>query len=91
MSGAKTERGNYGTPAAAPERGEQPYSGSGMTEDEAQRALDEGDNQKIDRMLDELDISTTATDGDQTAKPDTEWSNSSSKNLDEQDAPPAQE
>ncbi|RFU44372.1 hypothetical protein D0B32_27540 [Paraburkholderia sp. DHOC27] len=62
-----------------------------MTEDEAQRALDEGDNQKIDRMLDELDISTTATDGDQTAKPDTEWSNSSSKNLDEQDAPPAQE
>src|ERR1700760_607145 len=78
MSGTKTERGDYGTPAAAPETGEQPYSGSGgMTEEEAQRALDGGDNQKIDRTLDELDVSTTATGEDQTAKPDTEGSNSS--------------
>jgi hypothetical protein len=42
------------------------------------------DHQKIDQVLDELDVSTTSSGEDQTAKPDTEGSNSSSKNLDEQ-------
>ncbi|WP_051377442.1 hypothetical protein [Paraburkholderia dilworthii] len=54
------------------------------SEQAAQRALDEGDNKKIDRTLDELDVSTTESGKDQTSKPDTEGSNSSSKNLDEQ-------
>ncbi|HEY2021355.1 hypothetical protein [Paraburkholderia sp.] len=55
------------------------------TSDEAaRRALDEGDNEKIDSALDELDVSTTESGKDQTSKPDTEGSNSSSKNLDEQ-------
>jgi len=40
--------------------------------------------EKIDRMLDDLDVSTTESGKDQTNKPDTEGSNSSSKNLDEQ-------
>jgi hypothetical protein len=39
---------------------------------------------KIDRNLDKLDVSKTSTGNDQTAKPDTEGANSSSKNLDEQ-------
>jgi hypothetical protein len=56
------------------------------SDEEAKKALREGDNQKIDRVLDELDVSTTASGEDQTAKPDTEGSNSSSKNLDEQNA-----
>jgi hypothetical protein len=56
-----------------------------LTSDEAaRRALDEGDNEKIDSALDELDVSTTASGKDQTSKPDTEGSSSSSKNLDEQ-------
>jgi len=49
-----------------------------------QRALKDGDKEKIDRMLDDLDVSTTESGKDQTNKPDTEGSNSSSKNLDEQ-------
>jgi hypothetical protein len=54
------------------------------TSDEAaQRALDEGDNKKIDRALNELNVSTTRSGKDQTSKPDTGGSNSSSKNLDE--------
>lgn len=56
-----------------------------MTDDQARRALEDGDNEKIDRVLDELDVSTTRSGKDQTRKPDTEGSNSSSKNLDEQD------
>jgi hypothetical protein len=56
-----------------------------VSDDEAQRRLREGDSEKIDRKLDELDVSTTSGGNDQTAKPDTEGSNSSSKNLDEQD------
>jgi hypothetical protein len=51
----------------------------------AQAALDHGDNEKIDQALDELDVSTTRSGKDQSSKPDTEGSNSSSKNLDEQD------
>ncbi|KXV03229.1 hypothetical protein CR51_18790 [Caballeronia megalochromosomata] len=50
----------------------------------AREALDQGDKQKIDRKLDELDVSTTESGKDQSSKPDTEGSNSSSKNLDEQ-------
>ncbi|BFG80124.1 hypothetical protein PTKU46_81580 [Paraburkholderia terrae] len=72
------------------ESGDTPQSGDAGPKDEltsdeaAQRALDEGDNEKIDRDLDELDVSTTKSGKDQTSKPDTEGSNSSSKNLDEQ-------
>ncbi|WP_345817150.1 hypothetical protein AAGS40_25055 (plasmid) [Paraburkholderia sp. PREW-6R] len=55
-------------------------------EEDAKKALREGDSQKIDRVLDDLDVSTTSTGEDQTDKPDTEGSNSSSKNLDEQNA-----
>ncbi|MGC2042046.1 hypothetical protein [Paraburkholderia caledonica] len=50
-----------------------------------QHALDHGDNQKIDQVLDELDVSTTRFGKDQSSKADTEGSNSSSKNLDQQD------
>jgi hypothetical protein len=60
-------------------------SGKPVPDEAAQRALDDGDNEKIDRALDELDVSTTRSGKDQSAKPDTEGSNSSSKNLDEQD------
>ncbi|TCG06086.1 hypothetical protein BZM27_28970 [Paraburkholderia steynii] len=51
---------------------------------ETKRALEQGDKEKIDQMLDELNVSTTESGKDQTSKPDTEGSNSSSKNLDEQ-------
>lgn len=47
---------------------------------------EQSDHQKIDKVLDELDVSTTSSGEDQTAKSDTEGSNSSSKNLDEQNA-----
>ncbi|AQH05199.1 hypothetical protein A9R05_40055 (plasmid) [Burkholderia sp. KK1] len=50
----------------------------------AQDALDRGDKEKIDKTLDELNVSTTESGKDQSRKPDTEGSNSSSKNLDEQ-------
>ncbi|WP_082852679.1 hypothetical protein [Caballeronia fortuita] len=53
-------------------------------DNEAREALDRGDKEKIDKKLDELDVSTTESGKDQTSKPDTEGSNSSSKNLDEQ-------
>ena len=55
-------------------------------DDEARRRWDDGDSEKIDKTLKEqLNVSKTSTGKDQTAKPDTERSNSSSKNLDEQD------
>ncbi|MBT2793607.1 hypothetical protein [Paraburkholderia strydomiana] len=57
---------------------------SSMSDATAQHALDHGDNEKIDQVLDELDVSTTRSGKDQSAKADTEGSNSSSKNLDEQ-------
>jgi hypothetical protein len=38
----------------------------------------------MDKTLDELNVSTTESGKDQSRKPDTEESNSSSKNLDEQ-------
>jgi len=63
---------------------ERASSDAPMSDDDAQRALDRGDKEKIDRKLDELDVSSTDTGEDQTHKPDTEGSNSSSKNLDEQ-------
>ena len=63
---------------------EQSGTAAPMSDESAQRALDGGDHQKIDRALDELDVSTTDSGKDQSAKPDTEGSNSSSKNLDEQ-------
>ena len=56
-----------------------------MSDGAARHALEHGDNEKIDRALDELDVSTTRSGKDQTHEPDTEGSNSSSKNLDEQD------
>jgi hypothetical protein len=76
------------THAATDDPAEKGESGSGpneaMSDEAAKRALDQGDNAKIDRALDELDVSTTESGKDQSAKPDTEGSNSSSKNLDEQ-------
>jgi hypothetical protein len=60
-------------------------TGKPISDDEAQRRLDDGDSEKIDKTLDKLKVSKTSTGKDQTAKPDTEGSNSSSKNLDEQD------
>lgn len=58
---------------------------SGTVSDESvQQALDQGDKEKIDQTLDELGVSTTESGKDQSHKPDTEGSNSSSKNLDEQ-------
>ncbi|MDR5822530.1 hypothetical protein [Caballeronia sp. LZ043] len=39
----------------------------------------------IDRKLDELNVSKTESGKDQTQKPDTEGSTSSSKNLDDED------
>jgi hypothetical protein len=56
-----------------------------MSDAATRRALDHGDNEKIDKALDELDVSTTRSGRDQSSKADTEGSNSSSKNLDEQD------
>lgn len=56
-----------------------------MSDEATCRALDHGDREKIDRKLDELDVSTTRSGKDQSLKPDTEGSNSSSKNMDEQD------
>ncbi|WP_255504274.1 hypothetical protein [Caballeronia sp. EK] len=38
----------------------------------------------MDRKLDELDVSTTESGKDQSSKPDTKGSNSSSKKLDQQ-------
>jgi len=68
----------------------QPENNAANAEDErekdraAREALDRGDKEKIDKKLDELDVSTTESGKDQSSKPDTEGSNSSSKNLDEQ-------
>ncbi len=56
-----------------------------MSDEEAKRELDQGDKEKIDKKLDELEVSKTSSGKDQTVKSDTEGSNSSSKNLDEQD------
>jgi hypothetical protein len=53
-------------------------------EDDARKALDEGDKKKIDETLDDLNVSKTESGKDQSSKPDTEGSNSSSKNLDEE-------
>lgn len=63
---------------------EQRPSDQPMSDEAAQEALDRGGSEKIDRVLDELDVSTTESGEDQTMKSDTEGSNSSSKNLDEQ-------
>jgi hypothetical protein len=68
----------------------QPENNAANAEDErekdraAREALDRGDKEKIDKKLDELDVSTTESGKDQSSKPDTKGSNSSSKNLDEQ-------
>jgi hypothetical protein len=50
----------------------------------AQKELSQGTKDVIDKKLDELNVSKTESGKDQTAKPDTEGSNSSSKNLDEE-------
>jgi hypothetical protein len=60
-------------------------AGEPISDDEVQHNLDHGDKEKIDKNLDELGVSKTSSGKDQTAKPDTEGSNSSSKNLDEQE------
>ena len=70
--------------AAGAQQPTEPKGEERRSDDEAQRALDRGDSDKIDRKLAELHVSTTASGKDQTQKPDTEGSNSSSKNCDEQ-------
>jgi hypothetical protein len=60
-------------------------TGKPLSDEEAQRRLDKEDKEKIDKKLDELEVSKTSTGNDQTTEPDTEGSNSSSKKLDEQD------
>lgn len=55
-----------------------------LTDEEVQRKLDEGDSDKIDAVLEDLGVTKTAAGADQTDKADTEGSNSSSKNLDEE-------
>lgn len=85
MSGS-TANDNHGD---RPEDGSSPdrpgARSTPVSDESARRALDEGDHEKIDRTLDELDVSTTKSGKDQSGRPDTEGSNSSSKNLDEQD------
>ncbi len=79
---------NGGKPAnseSEPQSCERRSNGQPMSDAAARHALDRGDNEKIDRVLDELDVSTTRSGKDQSAKPDTEGSTSSSKNVDEQD------
>jgi hypothetical protein len=85
MSGEKVEDSVAGDRTATPQARAQEVSHRSMSDEEAQQALDQEDNQKIDRVLDDEDVSTDAAGEDQTSKPDTEGSNSSSKNLDEQD------
>jgi hypothetical protein len=55
------------------------------SDDKTDDQLKQGDKDIIDKTLEELNVSTTSSGKDQTSKPDTEGSNSSSKNLDEQD------
>lgn len=62
---------------------EQVNTNKELSDDEIQSALDNGDRQKIDGKLDELNVSSTDSGEDQSGKPDTEGSNSSSKNADE--------
>ena len=56
-----------------------------ISDEEVQRKLDDGDSDKIDTVLEELGVTKTDAGADQTEKSDTEGSNSSSKNLDEED------
>lgn len=56
-----------------------------LSDDEGNKQLDPGTKEIIDKKLEELNVSKTSSGKDQTGKPDTEGSNSSSKNLDEQD------
>jgi hypothetical protein len=71
-------------PENGSQQGEPRSKDQPMSDETARRALDRGDNEKIDRALEELDVSTTKSGKDQSRKPDTEGSNSSSKNVDEQ-------
>ena len=48
-----------------------PTGNTTISDEDARKALEQGDNQKIDRILDELNVSTTSSGEDQTAKPDT--------------------
>jgi hypothetical protein len=50
----------------------------------AKRKLKPETKDTIDQKLDELNVSKTESGKDQTSKPDTEGSNSSSKNPDEE-------
>ena len=84
MSDRNNSASAVNQPATSGHPGINDDTNKGMSDEDAQKALDHGDNQKIDKVLDEIDVSTTASGKDQTAKPDTEGSNSSSKNLDEQ-------
>jgi hypothetical protein len=49
------------------------------------RKLEEGDSEKIDTVLENRGVTKTTAGADRTEKSYTEGSNSSSKNLDEED------
>ncbi|WP_250517010.1 hypothetical protein [Caballeronia sp. INDeC2] len=59
-------------------------SKTSITDDEVHENLDNGDSDKIDETLEDLGVTKTNDGKDTSEKPDTEGSNSSSKNLDEE-------
>ncbi|MDR5740175.1 hypothetical protein [Caballeronia sp. LZ016] len=80
-----TELGKTNAPSDEERRneGKAPHPTAEQIRDNgAQDALDGGDKAKIDKVLDQLNVTTTDSGKDQSRKPDTEGSNSSSKNLD---------
>ncbi|WP_168787322.1 hypothetical protein [Paraburkholderia aromaticivorans] len=85
MAQSTTSSATPEEPSSSTDRKDKKSSEECVSDEDAQRALDGGDNRKIDEALDQLDVSTTASGKDQTAEPDTEGSNSSSKDLDHQD------
>lgn len=71
------------TPSHSDSSGNDPQHKANL-EHEADAALEQGDKEKIDKTLDDLNVSTTDSGRDQTNDEDTEGSTSSSKNLDKQ-------
>ncbi|WP_250866423.1 hypothetical protein [Caballeronia sp. INSB1] len=56
-------------------------SGDAIEDADIRQKLDDGDSEKIDAVLEDLGVTKH---GDDAGKPDTEGSNSSSKNLDDE-------
>jgi hypothetical protein len=74
---------NKSTPGGG-ETAQRINSSTSISDEEVHRKLEEGDSDKIDAALEDQGVTKTSSGEDQTAKPDTEGSNSSSKNLDEE-------